>query len=609
MPRLSDIEVALTAQDKTGSAFSSAKRNMESFGKVAGALIGSAALVGGALIAAGKSAIDLAGSITDAANAAGLSIETYQALRQQAGLAGVAADQFDSAMSRATKTIGDAATGNAAAAQRFANLGIAVRDAAGNVRPTEDVVRDLADRIADMGTMAEKSSAAAGIFGRSAGPALVPMLDQGAQGIDTFIERGKEMGLVISEELVRKGDEAGDKLDTLADTIKVTFAGALLEVAPLVSEMATDLAEAAVAAADWWQAIRGTDEGQKRVNRLAEEIISTQRAIDGLTSSDALTRWMGGGQDQVDKLRAELKELQADLARTGQVIGGRPSAAPRPRPGATGKTDAELDAEKAAEDERKRLARERAAAEKAALRDVSDFAGAEQIRQQLVTEEYYANLAQQRDDFIRDSEAALPGLMEDVFASVSESSGQTVATALEAFESIQDKAAAAADRTLEAFDSILFAGFTEGTDGMLDAFRGVVADMVLELAKARLKEALTSVFGSILGAVGGTTTGGELSKSTSSAGTGALKEFARGGSFTVPGPPTGDRVVPIFRANGGETVTVTPKGQGGGGITIVQNINAPGATAETVALIRSESAKAARTAVGEVINMRQRGRL
>ena len=60
----------------------------------------------------------------------------------------------------------------------------------------------------------------------------------------------------------------------------------------------------------------------------------------------------------------------------------------------------------------------------------------------------------------------------------------------------------------------------------------------------------------------------------------------------------------------GETVTVTPKGQGGGGgLTINQTIHAPGANQEVVAMIRRESAAAAKAAVAEVINMRSRGRL
>lgn len=621
MPRLSDIEVALTAEDKTGSAFSSVTGKLGALGKVAGTAAGAAALVGGAFIAAAKTAIDFASSIQDAAAAAGLSVETYQALRNEAGLAGVRQEEFASAMSRATKVIGDAASGNAAAAETFAKLGIGVRTAAGEVRPTEDVIRDLSDRIAAMGSQAEKSSAAAAIFGRSAGPALVPMLEQGSAGIDSFIASGKEMGLVLSEELIRKGDDAGDKLDILSNTIQTTFAGALLEVAPLVSEMATDLAEAAVAASDWWQAIRGTDQGEKRIKRLADEIRSTTSAIEHIQQADPITAYMEGGEAAITRMRAELKSLNEDLVRTAQ--GFKPSGDAPPRTtGVTGKTAEQLAAEKAAEAERKRLARDRAAAEKAALREVSDFEGAEQLRSQMATEQYYAALAQRREEYVA---AGLEEFRQSGEAAIDEAGSMALANAmasLDGFQAIEDRGLQAAENVADSFERILFAGFRDGADGMLDAFKAVLVQMGMELLRSQLREGLASIFSDALGnnskGSGGGWTSAILSVLGSASGgksgsIGTLKGAAMGGSFIVPGTSSGDKVVPLFRANAGEKVTITPPGGGaassGDGVTIVQNISAPGANQETVAAIRREAAMAARSAVGEIINMRSRGRL
>ena len=47
----------------------------------------------------------------------------------------------------------------------------------------------------------------------------------------------------------------------------------------------------------------------------------------------------------------------------------------------------------------------------------------------------------------------------------------------------------------------------------------------------------------------------------------------------MQGPSSGDKVIPIFRANGGERVTVTPRdsASGSGGVSVINNIDARGA--------------------------------
>lgn len=616
MPRLSDIEVALTAEDRTSSAFASAQRNLKSLASAAGVVAGGAALVGGALIAAASSAIDFASSVNDAATAAGLSAETFQAMQYTAGLAGVNAEKFSAAMIRANKTIGDAATGNAAAANTFAKLGIGVRDASGEIRSTEDVVRDLADRISQMESPAEKAAAAAALFGKAAGPQLVAMLEQGSDGIDRMIASGKSMGLVMSEELIAKADTAGDTLDTLANVLKTELSGALIELAPQISSVAKELTEAAVAAGKWWAAWRGTDTGQDRLNRLSAEIISTSETIDGLSQAKGLELYMAGGEERAARLRVELKELQADLVRTAQAMGGTPP--PERTTGLVEETAAERKARADAERERKRLAREAAAAEKAALRDVADFQGSEQIRSQIATDEYYRNLQQSVDEFSRDAQREQDALLESTYSMVTESSGANVEASLAAFSEIEERGVRAAEVVSDGFERVLFAGFRDGTHGMLDAFRNIMVEIGLELARSKLREALGSLFGAVLGnsskggggfwadvvgAVAGGGSGGGKSSSV-----GDLKEFATGGSFVVPGSSSGDNVIPIFRANGGETVTVSPKGSGSGGITINQNIDARGSSAGDEAKLKQAAKAGAAEAVATIINMKNRSR-
>lgn len=91
----------------------------------------------------------------------------------------------------------DMLTGNDA----FNDLGIATRDASGNMRDTWDVMGDVADRFANMEDGAAKTAEAQRLFGKS-GSDLIPMLNKGREGFEAWAEEAKNSGLIVSEEAV-----------------------------------------------------------------------------------------------------------------------------------------------------------------------------------------------------------------------------------------------------------------------------------------------------------------------------------------------------------------------------------------------------------------------
>jgi hypothetical protein len=87
---------------------------------------------------------------------------------------------------------------------------------------------------------------------------------------------------------------------------------------------------------------------------------------------------------------------------------------------------------------------------------------------------------------------------------------------------------------------------------------------------------------------------------------------ATGGSFIVPGPNSGDRVIPIFHANGGERVTVTPPGvdgPGGKGISIVNNNDFRGADPGSEARMRAALKQNNEVVKAQVADLLKRRRL
>ena len=187
---------------------------------------------------------------------------------------------------------------------------------------------------------------------------------------------------------------------------------------------------------------------------------------------------------------------------------------------------------------------------------------------------------------------------------------------------IADLAARNADRVADGFERVVFAGFKDGAKGMKQAFKQVLQEMVIDLGRSALREALLSLF-TEKGSGGSGASGGSSIFSTIASAVGSffgggssggeVAGGANGLSFTVPGPTSGDHVVPIFRANGGEQVTVTPRGQtqggGGEGVSVTYNIDARGADPASEARMRNAIRESEQRTIAVITDKVRRRRL
>lgn len=534
-----------------------------------------------ALGTAVTAAIDKADGIGDMAAAAGIGTDAFQAWAQAAELAGVSNESFASGLGRTTRLIGDAARGIGPGVKALADLGIAARDAQGNVKSTEQVIGELADKIAAMKSPAEQASAASALLGRDLGPKFAGFLAQGSTGIQEYTNQLRSMGGIISSDVINQADEAEKRMKALSNVVTAQLTSALVSLTPVITSVAQAFANAAPHVAQFFNILRGGNldavAGQiGAVNTELTRLRSAQSLANAETEKNMFGRLIADAEKRLATLKAEYAQLMrrpdTALSPAATVDGGDAAAPAAAAASAAVQSTAEDTGKKAGKKAGQAYARELSMQIESTMKSVADL---------------------------------------DKLAVMREAA--TAAT-----QEWADQSERAATRITDSIDRIIFAGFRDGIDGVKESFKSMLVELGLEIARSKIKELLLDAFGSA-GSSGGsgnwssvilnaaaTIFGGSSPKST---GSGGLKKFAAGGSFTVPGPPTGDRVVPIFRANGGETITVTPKGKGGNGVTVVQNINAPGANQETVAMIRREAAMAARAAVGEIINMRSRGRL
>lgn len=198
------------------------------------AAAGLAALIAGVgtLIGATRDAVTYGAAINDVAQQTGVAAEALQQWRYALAQGGVEINETDQALAKLNQKIGDAAGGSREARAVFEALGIAIRDASGDVRPVTDVLSDVADRLSRIEDPAQRAAAAADLFGRGISTKMVGALAEGSEALGGLRDEARTAGAVISEQLVAKAAQLDDQLAALALTVKAQTTEALVEAGP-----------------------------------------------------------------------------------------------------------------------------------------------------------------------------------------------------------------------------------------------------------------------------------------------------------------------------------------------------------------------------------------
>lgn len=239
--KISVILEMLTADFETDAkraekALDKAAKEMEATAKRAGAAIGAGLLAGATAMAAlTKKAIDTADQLSKLSQASGVSVESLSGLKFAAEQSGTSIEGLAKGMQKLAK---DAESGGAV----LKRAGISATDAAGRLRPVEDVLLDVADKFASMKDGAEKAAYAQELFGKS-GAQLIPFLNAGRDGIKELTDQAARLGLVMDGETAKAAEQFNDNLDAL----KGAAVGLGNDMAKVLLPALVDVTNAAVA--------------------------------------------------------------------------------------------------------------------------------------------------------------------------------------------------------------------------------------------------------------------------------------------------------------------------------------------------------------------------
>ena len=139
------------------------------------------------------------------ARAAGVPVEKFSKLAAATRLVGGSVEDLSLGLQTLSDRIIDAAKGGASE-NYFKQIGVSVRDAAGNIKPTEQVLSEIADGLKAVPSDTLRASAAFDIFGTSA-TKLLPILEDGSDGLNKYTEQAGKLGTTVSEEQSKKASE------------------------------------------------------------------------------------------------------------------------------------------------------------------------------------------------------------------------------------------------------------------------------------------------------------------------------------------------------------------------------------------------------------------
>lgn len=166
-----------------------------------------------------------------AAQSAGVATETFSELAYAASLSGVSAEQLGVSLSKLNRNLVDASTGSGESGAAFRALGIQVTDASGQIKSADQIIGEIADKFNGFADGPEKSALAIAIFGR-AGAAMVPMLNQGAKGIQEMREEARLLGVTIDSATGKAAEEFNDNVERLGKAVHGLANGLMQELLP-----------------------------------------------------------------------------------------------------------------------------------------------------------------------------------------------------------------------------------------------------------------------------------------------------------------------------------------------------------------------------------------
>ena len=252
------LKALLVAVDKVtrplagiNGAIKRTQHTLKALGKEGSNLVGSIGLpVSAAFAAAGfgmfhaaRMALEYAGSLQDASEMTGISVEHMQGLFGVFAKAGVGAEEAASALAKLNKGMAEAAAGkDESFANLFKKMGISLRNSKGEIIGIEEALPKIAASFEATTNPAIRARMAVELFGK-AGQRLIPTLMKGGKSLGEAVKEMGRLGAIVSAKGIEALDDLGDELGVLKQQGKAQLTELFGSVAPSLTPAVKALQE------------------------------------------------------------------------------------------------------------------------------------------------------------------------------------------------------------------------------------------------------------------------------------------------------------------------------------------------------------------------------
>ena len=280
----------------------------------------SATAAAAALFGITKAAADYGDQLDNLSQRTGIAVEDLAKLQYAAKMSDTSTEALTKGVTNLSNLMIAAAGGAAESSALFEKYGIAVRNADGSVRSAYDVLNDVADVFARMPDGAEKTALATEFFGKKLGVELIPLLNQGSEGLKKLGDEAERLGLVMSSEQAKAAADFNDNLDRMAASSASVGKSMGNVLIPVLNDFLEKLDDQRSSGISFWQSLgiqmTGTADPVKNLADARQELERLVKVRDEMVAGGNYGYGLASAKDAVRDQINLVQYYEAQIKRT-----------------------------------------------------------------------------------------------------------------------------------------------------------------------------------------------------------------------------------------------------------------------------------------------------
>lgn len=307
-------KIIITAKDEASAVFAKVQGGAEklhgAYAKLAGLM--ATAIGVGSFAAMIKGAIDAGDELNKLSQKTGIAVSELSSLKYAADLSGVSGEALGKGLKTLSERMVQATDATSKQAQLFRVLGVDVTQ--GPMKALEG----LAGAFAGLKDGETKAALATELFGK-AGVDMIPLLNQGTDGLKKMREEAERLGLVMSDDAAKAAEQFNDNMRAVRGAAEGAARTIFNDLSDSFVRVASAMKEAAIEGGTLqavWVGLGGVlaeilglnDTGAKRIREINAELARLNDEIRSGANAGLIVQ-----QELIEQRKPRIKQLEDEL--------------------------------------------------------------------------------------------------------------------------------------------------------------------------------------------------------------------------------------------------------------------------------------------------------